>query len=353
MSSVSISSTSPQNPDFSSSPSSLQNTESLMKYLDNLNVSEPTSDQQVTTIMNLMVIHLPIPFDGQKIVTYCRQLEWSFQRSKTYTPEKASQIYQNFFEALSKKGFNINSRLKGFDTADGEETPIGWATGFKVYTLVGALIKAGANVNCGAKNHNGITKKSPIHLIIYNGYERNRRLDCPSQMECLNILLNNGCDPNAREVNPDCMQKHEYNLHPLYHAAENNNVSLFRKLIEGKASIDVCDEIASKHKAYDAPSLLEVAYKNYATDVVNLLAVELGGADLFDYNFELKRISARKSLSGYSPFMESKIDEIKIEFITRTRLILDDKIPKVLINIVAEYLEYKENEKKTVPLEIV
>lgn len=153
-----------------------------------------------------------------QFAAYCRNMA-AADIIKRYQPEI------NFFEAVSLGEYDIVVRhlldekfsIDSF-SADGF-TGLGLAAYFGHKELVQILIDNGANVNLPSNNN---FKVAPLHSA------------CAIQdLEITGILLENGANPNARQMQ---------GITPLHSAAHNGNLPLVELLVQYKAELDAVTE---------------------------------------------------------------------------------------------------------------
>lgn len=252
---------------------------------------------------------------------YLEQLEMSFRQSKNeFTLEKATRIFYNYFESLRKQEFDFTKKLPScaytYDVIK-DCTPIGRAVFFNCPALVGALIKAGADVNCGSKGHKGRKKHSPLHFTVYPGLLKIWRAGGPDTQkltnQCIEILTKNGCDPNI-----------------IDHVVRCDAAETLKSLVKAKADINLMYSGSTcLHSAifYNDISMLEMVET----------IVELG-VDLFAVNSKKQAAVdlARKFKDiKVAEFLERAIDK----FIMTAKVnLLKLNIPNVLVDIICGYL---------------
>ena len=138
---------------------------------------------------------------------YLGFLEKGFRTSGKFTLEKTTKIFQEYIEGLQKElAFDVNKQFK----LDKQTwiTPLGFGALVKAPSLMNALIKSGAEVNCAQRTYE---ISSPYHLVCVNYYGR-RDYDNAINVDkrwlhnydfshlkadCINILISHQGDPNS------------------------------------------------------------------------------------------------------------------------------------------------------------
>lgn len=95
---------------------------------------------------------------------------------------------------LLKSGANPNTKLKNGDTPLHLAISSGWCSAEERPLILQALIKAGADVN----KYNSLEETALYHLVTHLDTEIDPKKR-KSSLECINILLSAGADPNARK----------------------------------------------------------------------------------------------------------------------------------------------------------
>ena len=95
---------------------------------------------------------------------------------------------------LLKSGANPNTKLKNGDTPLHLAVSSGWCSAEERPLILQALIKAGADVN----KYNSLEETALYHLVTHLDTEIDPK-QRKSSLECINILLSAGADPNARK----------------------------------------------------------------------------------------------------------------------------------------------------------
>lgn len=233
-------------------------------------------------------------------------IEHCFRKSEEFTLEKASSVFLQFFESVQKQGFDVNLPLSPNDY-----TALGWATEYRAPAVITALIEAGADVNGGKR-----------HPLVHIMGESNVRPKPPYELveQCFDILVKNGCNPNS------LVEKDK--VTPLWIAAiRGDSHNLIRSLVKAKADVNV------KTGNLDATPLqaaLKCSVDRFDIDdslpTVKTL-VELG-ADIFAADGRKVEFKIANYLNKIAYPMKQ----------TQTIFLNLDFIPKVLKNIVLEYL---------------
>lgn len=199
--------------------------------------------------------------------------EGLFRNSSTFSMEKATIIFQQHFESLKKMGFDVNAELTGEGC-----TPLGWAVLSKSPALLAALINSGAPV-CVAKNSKVSVTTTPLHWVCW-GHGKESLI-----VECVEILIKNGCDPNTRELEINSQDKLQ-KLIPLWYAAHLDKKAVVKTLVKAKADIN----FETNHVDGDSTALQTAAFSCRYLSTVQTL-VELG-ADLFAVNSKKQTAAA-------------------------------------------------------------
>lgn len=278
------------------------------------------------------------------------ELEIRFRNSHEYTSEKAIEIFQSHFEELKKYAFHdsFDVNIKLFSNAVGGEyylTPIGYAYSRRMPTLIHALIKSGANKDCGfitSKNVPLFLKEiSPLSLMYYVPHIEESFYN-PFQLRklrnlCTKILLDHGTNPNAFVLGA------KPGTTVLNMSVSNNDHEMVTLLVSSKAEINPSNQ--------DVINPLKTAVTNSPSlDTVKIL-IQLG-ADIFRLDPKI-RTSFEDFALTYSRDIESsskegaatsiKISEYlkdaKIRIIKRSETtLLDLHIPQALVDIIIKYL---------------
>lgn len=262
------------------------------------------------------------------------KLERCAKKSSNYSFEKTVILFHKHFEAISKKGYGINDINTSRDQYN--QTSIGWAFTHKAPVLLSALIKAGADVNCGTLEKIGdeIVKKSPLHLLNENRsvytYWMDSQISANITVQCVSILLNNGCDANAKCVEGDAQERT-----PLCFAATFGIESIVKLLVKGKADINL--EFDDGYFGFFRPLDFAAAQCQDGSPMINLF-ISLG-ADFFAVGnghetaeMIAKRLKNLKTVKT--------LNDAKMAFIKETHSVLSSSIRiNDLIDIIISYLD--------------
>lgn len=278
------------------------------------------------------------------------ELEIRFRNSHEYTSEKAIEIFHIHFEELKKYVFKepFSANLKLFSHTVGEEyylTPIGYAYSRKLPALIHALIKSGANRDCGfistMKNVPLYLREiSPLSLMYYTPHKEHS-FYTPFQLHklkelCTKILLDHEANPNAFVLGE------ETGTTVLNMSVFKNDHEMITLLVSSKA------EINPSQQSVINPLKVAVT-KSPSLDTVKTL-IQLG-ADIFsldsetrtfeDFSLTHSKVIENSSKEGAATSIKISeyLKDAKIRIIKRSETtLLDLHIPQVLIDIIINYL---------------
>lgn len=274
-------------------------------------------------------------------IAYLGIFEKCFRKSTEFNFEKITNLFISYINSIKENGFDSNG-LMGMKI----RTILGHAVINQLPALVNALIKTGANVNSKAKDRMGTRLPLPIHYICSRSF-----YNPPFSQELANhniqILTQNGCDLNTSEC-PD--SPFETNRTALWSAARQCQVATVISLVKAKADINLIRvhneegdstplQAVVSREIWDIDSSAQILRDQLSTvkTLVNL------SADLFIKNhrkqtaLSLAKVYAKAEIAS---FLKQSMSIQKI------RAKLGPKLPKVLINIVMDYLALTESDEK-------
>lgn len=296
------------------------------------------TDKQVTKILKLLISEKLTYLKWNNYLKNVEKLEKCFRKSETFTLEKATEIFHSHLEPFNKEEFDVNQKLPGIDL-----TPVGFAAQNKSPALLNALIQAKADVNCGSKNSQDLQIQSPLHLVFQDSPTHvQARLEMnysyytfpDLQTECINVLIQHGCDPNSREIG-DKSEVIFFNI-PLTCAIEHGNTDQVESLVKAKADINIKINRGPFTTSYTTPLHMAISQISTLRKLVEF------GADFFEMSSrhletaagEAKRLTnGNESFQFLSEIMAKRLDDTRVT-------LLELRFPKVLIDIVLDYLRF-------------
>lgn len=298
---------------------------------------------------------------------HCRalvHLEKCFQKSATYTVEKAIIIFSKHISVISQLGFtpNLPESMIPYNFV-AYHTPLGLAFKHRCPALTSVFIKLGADINFGYKCED-ILKSKIQKLSPYSGFEpENIWLDYNASAfkkihqdltdQCMEMLVRHGSDPNRIE---DRFDDGTVKLTPLLRAIADGDLTRIRSLVKAKADINL--SVIYPYRGGSTPLL--AACSAYRFKGIGIL-LELG-ADPFELNRESESEAAefeRACTDGFTAAeyarSESNIEQAQIIeaycekiFKEITITLTGLNFTSVLIPIVIDYLskDYSLNMNK-------
>lgn len=277
------------------------------------------------------------PSKKEKVIFYLHKqfvnytaLNICFERSKEYSFDKATSLFQGHFEALQKNGYEINSKY-----TRAAHTPLGLATQTSMPAICQALINIKADVYDSWKSERGVHS----NLAIGIGYSYCLKKE--DRLKCLQILLSHGCDPNSDRAANGIIGK----TPPMILVAHRLENDIIQMLADAAVDINIFDAFrVSTEKTVKTTPLLAAIVSNVTSSTfgsqvstINLL-VNLK-ADLFvrneegEFADEVARKSKKPELAQYLLTLQiSQIRKILEE--------LNKYLASVLSNIVIDYVVY-------------
>lgn len=279
-------------------------------------------------------------FGTSEHLTYLVLLEKCFEKSKKFTFEKATQIFLEHIEGLKKLQFDINLSMRFYH----DLTPIEFAAMHKSPALLNAIIKAGSAVNWVT---NAGIKFSPISLVFLNKHQSDVYISyrpnmlapfmifdfSELQIKCLDVLLNNGSDPNSLTVPNLCYIEeglNHFQMYPLWHVmmeldSDENGHSkkMMKSLVSAKGDIN--------YKNNGLTTLQYAITYKFEDETIKFIT-ELK-ADLFEKDFK-GDTAADLAKKGNSKIYKYLKDEMKQKF---GDALLEFIKVKALTNIVMDY----------------
>lgn len=251
-----------------------------------------------------------------------------FERSKEYSFDKTTGLFQTHFEALQKNGYEINSI---YPTP--ESNPLGIAVKTSMPAICQALVNLKADVYA-SKNGEDVSS----NLLV--GIESNLYLKKEHKLKCLQILLSNGCDPNSDKA---AIGRFGRSI-PMIFAAHRLENDIIQMLVDARGDINVYDFcIPSTKKVKTTPLLAAIASNvpssTFASQVstINLL-VNLK-ADLFFRNEE-GEFADEVARKIKKPELAQYLLTLQISQIRKILEELNKYLASVLSNIVIDYVVY-------------
>lgn len=294
------------------------------------------TDKQVAKILKLLIPEKLTYLKWNNYLKNIEKLEKCFRKSETFTLDKATEIFHSHLEPFNKEEFDVNQKLPGIDL-----TPVGFAAQNKSPALLNALIEAKADVNCGSKNSQDLQIHSPLHLLFENSpIHIQTRLEMnysyytfpDLQTECINVLIQHGCNPNSKVLGDD--GEHIDNT-PLTCAIEYGNADQVESLVKAKADININIRRGPFITSYTTPLHMGISQISTLRKLVEF------GADFFAMSSRLETAAseAKRLTNGKESFQF--LCEVKAKRLDDTRVtLLELRFPNVLIDIVFDYLRF-------------
>lgn len=297
---------------------------------NNISADEFTSClAEIENLFKETIVAIPTLGISEYIYFYHNQLvyyfglDYLFKNSEEYTLDKATKIFQSHFEALQKKGFDVNGSEDGRYNI---YTPLGLALDKTMPSLVRALINLGADVNCYLKQSDGTVLQHCLPNIVTWPAENSQY---ENQRMCIDLLLKNGCDPNSEKA-MDLLGKTPALTSAVIHRKE----PWIQLLVASKADIDITtseDEIEAITPLFFAATMSKISTVKLLVDL---------GANLFLLNSKMQSVvdvvKQKENIENATYLNQAQILFIEKVF----SCLIDSMKVKAVINIVVEYLIY-------------
>lgn len=300
-------------------------------------VNEPAiSERQLIDYLSILKQEKP-PIRIGGIVGHFIKLERLFRKSEEFTIGKTAEIFLKFLRSRENHKIEVNLKL------DMGITALGYAFHGNSPALIQAFIQAGADVNCGSRSEeNDSIDGLPLQFLN----DHRSTVDSQLMVDCVDIALKHGCNPNAKIVKNYGINTHNYvPLWNVVFSTITKNEDIIKSLIKGKADVNI--EIDSE-TATPLHALLN--NENRKLTVVKILFEE--GANLFATDKDGKTVvESAKRIAGISKsrddieifvYLNNAVDVLSKEI----SVALERTIPvKPLVDIIAGYLGFPEKPK--------
>lgn len=248
------------------------------------------------------------------------KLEKGFQKSKDFTIEKATLIFDRHICLMAEYSIRFDSCFKGISL-------LGRAVRYGCPALVGSLVKF-ANIEFGGSS------RSPLGWMISSSYSE----------QCIDILIKKGANPNYENIVDGNT--------PLFYLCDLGLTREIELLVKSKADIEhqIPPYPRSPGPNYTLINDTVLTYAAKKSSISTLKKIIELGVDLFktatDYSDWFLQPNVRPKIRSavfYAINQKSiqnadYLNRAMFAFIKNARFSLSESIPKVLVDIVIEYL---------------